>query len=135
MFDSIVDHRRGTSALTPEDQVIRRESGHTYMRRITRGWQLCIQWKDGSTSWQKLSDLKESHPVEVAEYAHSQSLMRDPAFNWWDPPVLKKRDRIISLVEKHSARYLKKHEKFGIRLPKSVEEAIELDKANKNTYW
>ena len=51
LFDSIVDHRRGTSALTPEDQVIKRESGRTYMRRTTREWQLCVQWKDGSTSW------------------------------------------------------------------------------------
>ena len=37
LFDSIVDHRRGTSALTYEDQIIRRKSGRTYIRRSTRG--------------------------------------------------------------------------------------------------
>ena len=105
------------------------------MRRSTAGWQLCVQWRDGSTSWEKLADLKESHPVPVAEYAHSQSLMREPAFNWWAPHVLKKREAIISLVKKRNARYLKKHEKFGIRLPKSVKEAIAIDKESRNTYW
>ena len=88
-----------------EDQIIRNENERTYMRRSTRGWQLCVQWKDGSTPWQKLSDMKEFHPVEVAEYAHSKSLMREPAFNWWDPHVFKKRDNIISLVKKRNARY------------------------------
>ena len=124
LFESIVDHRKGASALNHEDQIIRKDTGRTYMRRSTVGWQLCVQWRDGSTSWEKLSDLKETHPVDVAEYAHSQSLMREPAFNWWAPHVLKKREAIISLVKKRNARYLKKHEKFGIRLPKSVEEAI-----------
>ena len=53
------------------------------MRRKTAGWHRCVQWKDGYTSWEKLSDLKESHPVECAEFAISQGLMNEPAFNWW----------------------------------------------------
>ena len=71
----------------------------------------------------------------MAEYAHSQGLMREPAFNWWAPKVLKKRERIIKLVRKRTARYLKKHEKFGIRIPKNAVEAKEIDDANGNTYW
>ena len=35
----------------------------------TAGWQICCQWKDGSTSWEKLSELKESHLVQTAEFA------------------------------------------------------------------
>ena len=105
------------------------------MCRSTRGWQLCVQWKDGSTSWEKLSDLKESHPIETAEYVHAQGLMREPAFNWWAPHVLKKRERIISLVKKRSVGYLKKNEKFGIRIPRNAKEAKDVDDANGNTYW
>jgi hypothetical protein len=30
------------------------------MKRNTIGWQICCQWKDGSTSWENLSALKES---------------------------------------------------------------------------
>ena len=59
----------------------------------------------------------------------------EPAFNWWIPHVLKKRDRIISAVAKRSARYLKRTHKFGIEIPKTVTEALELDRKNGNTLW
>ena len=91
LMDSIVDWRRSTTALGYEDQVALKQDGRTFMRRCTKGWQLCVQWRDGSTSWEKLSDLKESHPIEVAEYACAQGLEKEPAFNWWVPKVLKKR--------------------------------------------
>ena len=105
------------------------------MCRTTAGWHLCVQWKDGSTSWEKLSDLKESHPVECSEYALSQGLMNEPAFNWCVGFVLKKWERIISLVRKINTRYLKRNEKFGIALPKNFKEALHLDKENGNTLW
>ena len=135
LFDSLVDFRRCTTALCYSDQRARKADGRTFMHRSTKGWQLCVQWKDGLTSWEKLSDLKESHPIEVAEYTVVQSLELEPAFNWWVPQVLKKRERIIALVKKHSVHYLKRHEKFGIAITRSVEEALEFDKNNKNTYW
>ena len=49
-------------------------------RRTTKGWQLLLQWKDGSTSWTPLKDLKESNPVEVAEYAVANKIANEPAF-------------------------------------------------------
>ena len=61
--------------------------------------------------------------------------MNEPAFNWWVGFVLKKRERIISLVKKGNTRYLKRIEKFGISLPKNVKEALQLDKENGNTLW
>ncbi len=60
---------------------------------------------------------------------------RKPAFNWWVPHILKKRDRIISLLKKRNPRYLKRTHKFGIEVPKTVKEALELDKKNGNTLW
>ena len=96
---------------------------------------MCCQWKDGSTSWEKLSDLKESHPVLTAEYAAMTDIDRKPAFNWWVPHVLKKRDRIISMVKHRSARYLKRTHKFGIEVPKTVTDAHDLDRRNGNTFW
>jgi len=59
----------------------------------------------------------------------------DPAFNWWVTHVLKKRDRIISLVRKLIPRYLKGNHKFGIEIPTSVKDALELDNKNGNTNW
>ncbi len=59
----------------------------------------------------------------------------EPAFNWWVPHVLKKRDWIISLVCKWTTRYLKRTHKFGIEVPKTVKEALTLDRKNGNTLW
>ena len=83
----------------------------------------------------KLSDLKESHPLETAEYAVTMGIDHEPAFNWWVPHVLRKRDRIISAVAKRSARFLKRTHKFGIEIPRTVKEALELDRRNGNTLW
>ena len=82
LFDTIVDFRRSATALSKEDQIVAKADGRTFLRRSTKGWQLCVQWKDGSTSWEKFSDMKESHPIEVAEYAISQDIADDPAFIW-----------------------------------------------------
>ncbi len=58
-----------------------------------------------------------------------------PAFNWWVPHVLKKRNWIISLIKKLIPRYLKRTHKFGIEIPTSVKDALEIYKKNGNTYW
>ncbi len=49
--------------------------------------------------------------------------------------MLKKHDRIISLVCKRTTRYLKRTHKFGIEGPKTVKEALALDRKNGNTLW
>jgi hypothetical protein len=87
---------------------------------------VCCQWKDGSTSWESLADLKESHPIETPEYAVTKELDYEPV---WVPHVLKKRDQIISLVCKRTTHYLKRTHKFGIEIPKTVKEALALDPA------
>ena len=81
LFDSIVDYKRDSTAMNKNDQVARKADGRTYMRRSTVGWKLCVQWKDGSTSWERLADLKETHPTEVAEYAVAQDIADAPTFN------------------------------------------------------
>ena len=60
LLDDIIDFRKTNPALSI---VVK---GRASLHRSTVGWQLCCQWKDRSTSWEKLSDLKESHPVETA---------------------------------------------------------------------
>jgi len=135
LLDTIIDYRRLDTAIRLSDQIVVRPNGRTYKRRNTIGWQLCCQWKDGSTSWENLADLKESHPIETSEFAVTAGIDHEPAFNWWVPHTLKKRDRIISMVKKRSARYLKRTHKFGIEMPKTVAEAKELDRKNGNTLW
>ena len=37
-------------------------------RETTSGWEMLVQWKDGSTTWVSLKDMKESYPVQVDKY-------------------------------------------------------------------
>ena len=45
-------------------------SGQRHVQKIL-GWVLLIQWKNGTGLWIPSKDLKESNPVEVAEFASS----------------------------------------------------------------
>jgi hypothetical protein len=72
---------------------------------------LCIKWKYESTSWERLANLKESNPIEVAEYAITRGIDDQPAFAWWVPYTMRKRARIIAAVKQQ---YQKKTHRFGI---------------------
>ena len=130
-LDQIVDHDTDESAVRKGDEWVI-TGGNKYRMKTTRGWKLQAQWKDGTTTWEKLKDLKQCFPVEVAEYALSADLLEEPAFAWWAPYTLKKRDRI---VKAQASRYARTTHKFGIELPKTVDHALELDKKNGNNLW
>jgi len=102
------------------------------LRRTTKGWHLCCQCKDGTTEWRRLVELKEAYPIQTAEYAVANKIDHEPAFSWWVPYTLKKRNRILNAVKK---RYFRTFQKYGIELPKTVERALEIDKENGNTLW
>jgi hypothetical protein len=50
-------------------------------------------------------------------------------------PCIEKSNWNISLVRKQTTRYLKRTHKFGIEMPKTVKEALALDRKNGNTLW
>jgi hypothetical protein len=131
MMEGIVDHKTDVHAVEPADMYINHGSNKK-VRKTTKGWNLCVEWKDGTTSWERLEDLKESNPVEVAEYAAAKSLLDTPAFLWWSPYVLKKRSRIIAYVTKCDH---KRTHKFGIEVPKNWDDCVIIDKENDNTLW
>ncbi len=65
----------------------------------------------------------------------TKGLDHEPAFNWWVPHVWKKHDQMISLVYLRTTHYLKRTHKFGIEIPKTVNEVLALDHKNANTLW
>ena len=77
----IVDHRKDDTAVDCADMYIQHGSNRN-MPETTKGWKLCVKWKDSSTSWERLADLKESNPVEVAEYAMANGVDAETAFAW-----------------------------------------------------
>jgi hypothetical protein len=130
-MEGIIDHKTDGHGVEPDHMYIKHGSNKK-VRKTTKGWHLCAEWKDGTISWERLSDLKESNPVEVSEYAAAKILLDTPAFVWWAPHVLKKRTIIIDVVTTH---YHKRTHKFGIEVPKSWDDCVRLDKENDNTIW
>jgi hypothetical protein len=132
VLDEIVDHRSDNSAITIADGYTTGRAGNRIPKITTRGWQLLCQWRDGSSDWIPLVELKDSNPVELAEYAVANKIQEEPAFKWWVSTVLRKRNRIIAKLKR---RYWSTTHKFGIRLPKSVREALAIDEETGTTFW
>ena len=114
VMESIIDHRSDDYAVTKENG-LDKVGGTTRQKRTTKGWELKYLWKDGT---------KNADPVKVAKYAVSAGIADEPAFAWWVPYTLKKRDVLIKKVK---GRYWKTTHKYGIKLPHSVPEAHNLD--------
>ena len=95
-----------------------------------KGWKLCILWKNGTMTWEPLHNLKESNPIEVVEYAVANKIT--DAFTWWIKEVLHHCEHIISSLCSH---YWKCTHKFGIQVPKSIEDALQIDKETHTEFW
>jgi hypothetical protein len=117
-MEGIIDHKTDGHAVDRVDMYIKHGSNKK-VRKTTKGWHLCVEWKDGTKRWERLADLKESNPVEFSEYAVAKNLIDAPDFVWWDPHVLKKRSSIIPAVIKH---YHKHTHKFRIGVLKRCDD-------------
>ena len=78
-MEAIIDHKKDGNAVKDADRYFYNR-GRQYPKKTTAGWKLCVQWKGGLTSWETLADLKESYPVQVAEYAKAVGIDSEPAF-------------------------------------------------------
>ena len=127
-FRGIVDHKSDGSAVTKDNGLDARGKP----KKTTRGWKILVEWKDETTTWIDMKDVKEANPVELAEYALANGIDEEPAFKWWVHYTLKKRDRIIAKVK---TKYWKTTHKYGVRLPKTIDEALKIDADTGTNFW
>ena len=78
MFDCIVDLKNDIIYITLTDHKFFYSHGKAQNYMSTKGWKLCFQWKDVSTSWEKLYDLKNCYPMQTANYATAQGIEHEP---------------------------------------------------------
>jgi hypothetical protein len=116
---------RGDTTVEPD------QNGKITNKHTTRGWELLVEWNDGSTDWIPLRDLKDGNPIQLAEYAVANQIDDEPAFKWWIRTVLRRCDR----VKKVKATYWRTTHKFGIEIPKDVRHAQRLDDESKTPFW
>ena len=70
LMEGIIDYAKDDSiAVQKQEKHITVKSVQRRLRHTTAGWILLVKWCDGSESWAVLANLKESHPVESAEFA------------------------------------------------------------------
>ena len=131
LYKEIIDHRKDDKAISTNDGV-KVENGVSKPIMTTAGWEILVEFTNGEVQWLPLKIVKESNPIELADYAVNNKIDNEPAFKWWVPYTLRKRERIIKKVK---SKYLRITHKFGIRLPKTVEEALRIDAENGNTLW
>ena len=75
MLSEIIDHRSTADAIPIFEGTFVNQYGVERRKATTRGWELLVEWKDGSSDWISLKDLKESYPVEVAIYATKHGIV------------------------------------------------------------
>jgi len=133
MMDAIIDYRKDDATAVPKSEMyVVTKRGQRKLRKTTIGWSLLIKWANSSETWVPLKDMKESHPCETAEFAKARGIADEPAFAWWVPYTLRKRDIILSKVK---ARVRQTTHKYGIEIPTNVQHAFDIDKRNGNTMW
>jgi hypothetical protein len=115
VFEDIIVHRTNGKQVAIEDGMIVTPVGTKCRKQTTAGWELLVQWKDGSTTWVTLRDAKDSYPVQVAEYAVATGIDKQPAFAWWVPSTIKKRQQIISKIK---SKYWIRTHSSALRFPR-----------------
>ena len=60
LLDELIDYRVNGREVKLQDAFITTGTGTRRRRKTTIGWELLAQWKDGSSNWVSLKDLKEA---------------------------------------------------------------------------
>jgi hypothetical protein len=132
LFKGILSHRKTAHAVTKENMWSIAANGSHHMKRTTAGWEVCVKWKNGSTSWESLANIKNSYPIQLADYAVLNKINDEPAFAWRIPQHLQNRTRILKATKRRCKR---RNTKFGIVIPRMVAEALKIDKDTNTSYW
>ena len=71
IMKALIDYKKDSQAVAIGDQYVY-VKGKKSKRKI--------EWRDGTSTWERLAALKESNPVEVAEFATAQGIDHEPVF-------------------------------------------------------
>ena len=131
MLSEIVDHRTSPDAIPMSEGTYMNQYGVKRRKATTRGWEMLVEWKDGSSDWIALKDLKESYPVKI-DLCYCLWHGQGASLCLVDTICTQKQKRIS---EKVKSKYWARSHKYGIRIPKNIKEALEIDRENGNTLW
>ena len=58
LFDEMIDHITDGTDIKEEDAFTHMGNGNKQRRETIKGWEVCIQWKDGRSTWNQIKDVK-----------------------------------------------------------------------------
>ena len=97
-----------------------------------------IKWQGyEDTTWEPMEMIKTDDPVTLAKYAETKGLLEQSKWKWARRYVKnkKKQQRMLRNIMKAKRRKTGIKYQFGVRVPRTPKEALELDAAEGNTYW
>ena len=90
LFQEIIDNRTTGEQEQQQDAFVTTRTGTHRQFETTIGWEMLVRWKDMSTMWVSLKEMKEAYPIQTAKYAVQARIAKEPAFKWWVPYTLRK---------------------------------------------
>ena len=107
-------------------------------RKMKNGqaWEVLMQWEDDSKTWEPLTEIAKTDPVHLAKHAKENGLLDLPG--WKRLHTHAKREKKLNQIL-HQARINTMKTgiriKFGVRIPRDFQEALQFDELNGNTLW
>ena len=73
-LDCILDFEKDDTIYGIQNKYLYEKNGRRRLRKSTWGWKLKVLWKDRSTNFIPLKDIKELNPIEVAEFTKAYNI-------------------------------------------------------------
>lgn len=132
LLGSIIGNLITGEELKNEDDFIVTNNGVKRRFQTSKGYHINILWKDCSKKWINMNYVKESFPIQFAEYSRENELSDEKEFKWWDPFTIKKIQRILYKLK---VKFWDTTKNYGIIIPRKVKEYLLIDVDNSNNMW
>jgi hypothetical protein len=99
-------------------------------------YNVLVEWETGESTYEPLDLIASDDPVTCAEYAMKHGLLDTPGWKRFRRYAKdEKKLRLKISQAKHRSYRREPFWKFGVLVPRTHEQAMELDKKNGNTKW
>ena len=99
-------------------------------------WNVQICWENGETTWEPLGIIGKSDPVTCAIYGKEHDLLEQDGWKCF-ARLARRQKKLLRLAHQAKLQSFRCRPtfKFGIQIPRSHAQALELDKENGNHLW
>ena len=98
LFEHIIDHCNDGQDIKADDVYIYSSNDSKCYIQTAQGIERLFGWKDKSTTWEGMKDVKQRYTVQLTTYAVEHKINIDSTFKWWVPYILRKQDCTISKI-------------------------------------